>query len=612
LTEIDIMNEQDELAGTFHLNLNAIVTSDYADVEYFVEQYKCDPQMAHYRLEPARQLLITTLKSFLPRKRETIKISLEQLYEKHPTNINLLANLAHLYNSLLLTKKFEKLQSELIELLGDQSAKGRVERARALAERGFVLIEDVASQETSNDVNKLKRAIQLLCRAVEDGKANGMDDEEILIWTFYLAKSRFRLENRYRGENYEEAKDERKQNFTDMLNCFGGVYISGEGKPDMAVYRALSLVYAAETFSKTPTYGLQGIPQLYSENDELQGYHVRPVKGCERAVELCDCYAVRNRFARVLMNQGRFQLALREVKLSLKLNVDNWFGYCTRLQIYKNLYLSEARKKNVCKKMLQEALDEVDSCPYRSASTLLDIADIHYYLGVDPSTEKPVDPVELEKAVEYVMLARERVEGFKNVRAHARLAHCLWALGSQRPAIECMKRAVELEKTGYKKNIQLLCKYLLDNYRDNSAGETRSKIALEAAAVFATGQRKLGQEEFLKLLPSADDSLRDALRQILQQLMHTEEHKKLAVEVFEGLFGFTMTLESSEQIPPVQKTYNWQQPKNCHSPGFLYDFFIVCAEEDCTLAFNILEQLESHQHKGHTYKGYLKHSHCVT
>ena len=218
-------------------------------------------------------------------------------------------------------------------------------------------------------------------------------------------------------------------------------------------------------------------------------------------------------------------------------------------------------------------------------------------------TEKPEDPVELEKAIEYVMLARERVEGYKNVRAHARLSHCLWALGSQRPAIECMKRAVELEKPGYQKNIQLLCEYLLVNYRDNSAGETRSKLALEVAALFTTGRRKLGQAEFLKLLP-CDKSSRDVLRQILQYMVHTKEYEQLAGEVFEGLFGCAVTLESSEQFLPVQKSYTWQQPKHCQSPGFQYDFFIVCAEEDYTIASNILEELESRQCEGHIiYKG---------
>jgi len=365
------MIEQDDVPGTFHLQLNASVTSDYEDIEYFVTEYSCDPQMAHYHLEPARGLLITTLKSYLPRKRETIKNSLEQLYEKHPTNINVLANLAHLYNSLLLTKKFEQLQSKLTELLADQSTNGRVLRARALAERGFVLIGDIASQETSDDVDKLKKVIQWLSRAIEDGENHGMDDEEILIWRFHLAKSRFRLENRYRGENCKEDEDERKQNFTNMLDCFGHVYLFCEGQPEMAVYRAMSLVYVADAFSKTSKYGLQGIPQLYYQNDELRKYHAHPVEGCARAVQLCGCYAVHNRFARVLMNQGKFQLALIEIKSSLKLNANsNWFGYCTRLQIYKNFYHSELRKKNVCKDMLKEALEEVDGCPYRSASTL--------------------------------------------------------------------------------------------------------------------------------------------------------------------------------------------------------------------------------------------------
>ena len=321
-----MMTEQHDLPGTFHLNLNANVTRDYEDIEYFVTQYICDPQMAHCRLEPARELLIITVKSYLPRKRETIKNSLEQLYEKHPTNINVLANLADLYNSLLLTKKCEQLQTKLAELLADQSENSRVERARALAERGFVLVEDIASQETSDDIKKLEKVIQWLCRAIEDGMTHGMDDEEVLVWTFYLAKSRFRLENRYR-EEYKEDEGERKQNSTDMLDCFGRVYLFSEGKPHMAIYRAMSLVYVAETFSK---FQVQ-VPALYFQNAELQGYHEHLVNGCMRAVKLCDCYAVHNRFARVLMNQRKFQLALLEVKKSLKQNADtNWFGYCTR------------------------------------------------------------------------------------------------------------------------------------------------------------------------------------------------------------------------------------------------------------------------------------------
>jgi len=605
------MNEQDTLPGTFHLKLNASVTRDHEDIENFVRQCSRDPQMAHPCLKPARELLITTVKSYLPRKRETIKHSLEQLYDEFPRNINVLANLAHLYNSLLLTKKFEQLQTQLTELMADQSSNGRVDRARALAEKGFLLIGDVASQEISDDVNKLKEAVKWFTEAIEDGRAHGMDGDEIMIWTFYLAKSRFRLENRYREGNSKEDEQAREQNFADMLDCFGRVYLFAGDKRDMAIFRAMSLVYPAEIFSLTSSHGLPRVPQLYFQNLELQKYHAIPVNGCRRALELYDCYGVRNRFARVLMNQHEFSDALQQVKLSLKLNADaNWFGYSTRLQIYKNWYHSERKKNNVCKNMLNEALEGVGSCPYRSANTLLDIADIHYYLGVDPLTEKPVEPDELEKAVEYVMLARERVEGYKNVRAHARLAHCLWALGSQRPAIECMKRAVQLEKTGYKKNIQILCKYILINY-DSSDCDTLSKIALEAAAVFDTGRQKLGREEFHQLL-LYHKSLSSVLKRILQHILHIEEYNQLAEDLSEQ-FKYALTLEPGEQFSAAPKRYNWQQPKNCWSPGFQHDFLIFCASGDNSLAESVLEELESRQYEGHTtYKGSPKRSHNVT
>jgi len=599
------MNTQDQLLGTFHLRLNASVTRDYEDIEYFVKEWSSDPQMAHHHLKPALELLIITVKSYLPRKRETIKNSLEKLYEQYPRNINVLANLVYLYGSLLL-KKSEQLQSQLTQLLDDQSANGTVDRARALAERAFVLIGDVASQEISDDVAKLKEAIEWFSRAIEDGKIGGMDDEEILIWTFYLAKSRFRLENRYREERHEEHGDARKQNFAAMLDCFGRVYLSGENKPELAVYRAMALVYPAEIFSLRSDHGLPAVPQLYMQNSELQKYHLTPVDGCLRAVNLYDCYAVHNRFARVLMNQGKFPDALLHVNRSLKMNpVTNWFGYCTRMQIYKNWYHSERKKKNVCKNMLKEALKGADSCPYRSASMLLDIADIHYCLGVDPFTEEPVEAAELERAVEYVMLARERVEGYKNARAHARLAHCLWALGSRRPAIECMKRAIELEKPGYPRNIQNLCDYLLISYRDG-VGDIRPRIALEAAAVFATGQEKLGPEKFRELLLSRH--LPDVLRQILRHMMYMKECTELA-EKFEKLFigADPGTVDPAEQFPAVQEAYTWQQPETCQSPGFQHDFFIVCAEEDYSLAFDVLKELESCQCEGYsTFKGSQK------
>ena len=180
------MSEQGTLPGTFHLKLNASVTRDYEDIEYFVKQCRGDPQMAHQCLKPARELLITTVQSYLPRKRETIKNSLELLYEEFPRSINILANLAHLYNSLLLTKKFEQLHTQLTELMADQSANGRVDQARALAEKGFLLIGDVASQEISNDPNKLKQAVKWFTEAIEDGRAHRMDTDEIMIWTLSL------------------------------------------------------------------------------------------------------------------------------------------------------------------------------------------------------------------------------------------------------------------------------------------------------------------------------------------------------------------------------------------------------------------------------------------
>lgn len=628
-------HENESIHGTFHLKLNLTITGEFEDLEAICQD---EFPIEHDVLDCVSNLFKVTVEWVMPNKRQNIKQHLEMIHKKFPTNLNVIADLISVYNSLLLVKKSSELHTKLLELTEGNFPQVNLRKSQALAERAYVLVRDVASQEKTDDTDKLRVAIDWFDMAIKLGKPNGMTEDECFIWKFFLAKTRYRLENRYRFEENQTA--ERSKNFVQMLTEFAEIYEAqakqhpresekppesactddscresetADDKIQIVVYsrdqatsevsdlysslKALALAYLVDAFSimnaadKGKKVLAWAPPTSFSLNKTLQYCHTNPYKAYEEASMLSNNYKIKNRFARAFMNWGsnHFEKAFTLVSQSIESTMNsvkiNWFGYATCFQIYCKRYrfsLQQTKKKytNLQKKresfqsaksILREALEYIDHCPYRSASTLLDIADIYYYLGVDPETEEKTDDTgetDLEKSLEYLMMARERVEGYKNARTHARLAHCLWELGSWRPAIECMKLAIGMERPGFTKNFTNLCKYVVKQSEDIAAKDI--------AAILEFGKKKY---------TTHDQELKYYLGK-LEELEKTYSHEK-------------------SNFPSENSCQEDQKPLKAKNNGYEQDFIILNADSDKEFAVNLLHLLEKQSPT--PYKG----RHCV-
>lgn len=581
--EVQMAHENDSIHGTFHLMLNLTITGEFEDLETV---YQDELPIEHDVLDCVSKLLQITVGWVMPKKRQNIKQDLERLHKSFPANLNVIANLISVYNSLLLVKKSSELYTKLLELTEGNFPQVNLRKFQALAERAYVLVGDVASQEKTDDTDKLRVAIDWFKMAIELGKPNGMTEDECFIWKFFLAKTRYRLENRYRFEENQTA--ERTNNFVQMLTEFAEIYETSEVSDLYSNLKALALAYLADAFSiknatdkgkKVPKWDL---PKPFTYNKTLQYCHTNPYKAYEEASVLSHSYKIKNRFARAFMNWGSEHLekaftvvseSIESTKAGKKKS--NWFGYTTCFQIYCKQYLSSsktAKKKytnhqkrreslQAAKNILRKALEYIDDCPYRSASTLLDIADIYYYLGVDSETEKKTDntgETDLEKSLEYLMMARERVEGYKNPRTHARLAHCLWELGSWRPAIECMKLAIGMERPGFTKNFINLCKYVVKQSKDIAAKDI--------AAILEVGKKKY------------KDITRD------------QELKEYYLAKLEEIYS-----DKKRNFPSENSCQDYQEPPaKAKNNGYEHDFIILNADSDMEFSANLLHCLENH------------------
>jgi len=609
-------HENESIHGTFHLKLNLAITGEFEDLETICED---KVPIKHDVMDCANNLLQVTVGWIMPKKRQTIKKDLEMIHKRFPKNLNVIANLISVYNSLLLVKKSEELHKILRELTQSNLLQDNLCKCQALAERAYVLVGDVASQEKTDDIEKLKLAIDWFEKAIRDGKPQGMTEDECFIWKFFLAKTRYRLQKRYKFDQI--LTEETSKNFVQMLTEFAEIYEAQVQQPpgqsknppespctgddsfrdsevvyshqeatsevsDFYSYlKALALAYLVAAFSiknaadkgkKVPKWT---IPESFIRNETLQQCHTDPYKAYDKASKLSHNYKIENRFARALMNWGGgyFEQALNLVSESIESTrrsgkiKSNWFGYATCFQIHCKQYLfSLQQAKGKCTNLqerkerfqdakcsLRQALKYIDDCPYRSASTLLDIANIYYYLGVDPETEVLAEETDLENSIEYLMMARERVEGYKNPQTHARLARCLWELGNWRPAIECMKLAIGMEHPGYTKNFIKLCKYVLVKSQDIAAKDI--------AAIHESGKEKY------------------------KDITHDEELKEYLAKL--KIYSDTEN--------PFPNENSWQDyndpPTNAKNNGYTHDFIILNAYGNMGFAAKLLRRLENEQ-----------------
>uniref|UniRef100_A0A8B9P6U5 Tetratricopeptide repeat domain 22 n=1 Tax=Apteryx owenii TaxID=8824 RepID=A0A8B9P6U5_APTOW len=461
-----LLQELDYLPGHFHLEMNLnFEPGSPASVRGRDVKLQRDSLLREQELEtggqPHAASNLLGVFAFHLDEMERAKEIFLGITQEDPDNLNAWANLAYVYDRLGSEQEETACAEKLAHLMGlgpsvptagDPGARA----ARCLAEQGYAHAFDVGLLTEEDRTEKLTAGVLLYNKALAYGQQ--IPSEEKRSWYFTMATLYIRLDGILMTQGHEEHR--RLPAFNRTLTLLRQVV-----KSSNTHYRALAWCYLGillerkETFSTTPT-GIQDCG--YSETDPLDCFG--------KAIEIAkDNPPVLNRLAKICHSLGKQEMAKGICNMALDVLEDpelNWQAYCTRAQIHMKLYLQDlerakmglapppdrrklTRAKNDLKKVLKVR---------PSLRTNLDMGQVYYYMSVDAMQELfLVDETALNSALAFLAKAMEFDLGETIPELQLFRGKCLWLKKEETQAMECFKRAIELDHVSSTSTESLRC-----------------------------------------------------------------------------------------------------------------------------------------------------------
>ncbi|MBN3302220.1 TTC22 protein, partial [Amia calva] len=377
----------------------------------------------------------------LDRAEETFR----SVCEEQPGNLNAWANLGCVYDRL----KREGEGAECVEKV--------LLAARCLAEQAYAHPYDVELDGEDEHRERLMSAIALYDKAFEYG-GQEIPLEEKRSWYFKMATLYIRLDGMLKKEEGSDYK--RLSHFNKALKLLHETL-----KCESLHYKALAWCYLGLLLERQEEF--PDVPMAihdcgYSGTDPLSCYGTAIKMAKEDAFIL-------NRLAKVFLLLGKDEMATGICSMALDVLPDpelNWQAYCTRAKIKVTTYVRglECAKQGVAgvpdRQNLAEAKADLDKvlsvCP--CLRTHLEMGQVYYYMGVDAMQERLlVDEGAINASL--VSLARALECDLGDLLPELQLLRgkCLLLKGEELNAVECFKRALELEAPGSTDTQSLRC-----------------------------------------------------------------------------------------------------------------------------------------------------------
>ncbi|XP_075038207.1 tetratricopeptide repeat protein 22 [Mixophyes fleayi] len=373
--------------------------------------------------------------------------------KQDPDNLNAWANLAYVYDRLNMEEEASQCTDKISHLMGleaegTDSKEPRLRAARCLAEQGYAYAFDVGLLNEEDNMEKLITGINLYDKALGYGK-HKISAEEKRSWFFTMASLCMRLD-----EILTKKKDVEKNrllffNKTMML-------LRETVKSSTNHYKALSWCYIGmmlekqHTFSTTPMgihdYGFSGTDPLDCFSKALEVGKGDPL--------------ILNRLAKIFHFLGKQEMAIGICNMALDVLQDpklNWQAYCTRSQIFIGMYVRDLERTKMGlgglpdRDQLTKAKSNLDNIinAHPCLRTYLDMGQVYYYMGVDSVQELLLtDEEALNNALVCIARAMEFDPGDSLPELQLLKGKCLRAKGEELNAMECFKRAVQLDNKG--------------------------------------------------------------------------------------------------------------------------------------------------------------------
>uniref|UniRef100_A0A8D0H5V6 Tetratricopeptide repeat domain 22 n=1 Tax=Sphenodon punctatus TaxID=8508 RepID=A0A8D0H5V6_SPHPU len=458
--EVDIetlIDEMDYIPGHFHLEMN-LNFEPCSPENLRARDMKLKRDSLTYELECEtgfQQYAVRNLLgvfAFYLEDIEQAKGIFLHIIQEDPSNLNAWANLAYVYDRLNSEQDVANCTERLSHLMGLSSEEEppvdpKCRAARCLAEQGYAYVFDVGLANEEDKLEKLTIGIMLYDKALAYG--HQIPSEEKRSWYFTMATLYIRQDGILMNKGSEEGK--RLPAFTRALTLLRQVLKSSNPH-----YKALAWCYVGmllerkDTFTTTP----MGIHACgYSGTGPLDCFG--------KAIEVAkENLTILNRLAKIFHFLGKQEMAMGVCNMALDVLRDpelNWQAYCTRAKIRMKLYLRDLEGAKMGlgrmpdRKNLTDAKADLECvvkvCP--CLKTYVDLGQVYYYMGVDAMQERfPVDEQALDNALVFFAKATDLDLGDMLPEVQLLRGKCLRIKNEEVNAVECFKRAIELDEVG--------------------------------------------------------------------------------------------------------------------------------------------------------------------
>ncbi|XP_062411959.1 tetratricopeptide repeat protein 22 [Sardina pilchardus] len=371
---------------------------------------------------------------------------------EEPDNLNAWANLGYVYDRLgreMDAGECVERVSALMGLTGDGAGTGSGRSAaRCLAEQAYTHPWDVELHEDEVLRERLTAALTLYNRALDYG-ADVIPTEEKRSWYFNMATIYIRLDGMIR--NNEDAEYSRPPLYNKGLKLLTEVLES-----DNVRLKALAWCYVGVMLERKDEFST--VPMAvhdcgYSSSEPLSCYGLAIKFAADDALIL-------NQLAGIFLKLGKHDMATGISNMALNVLPDpelNWQAYCNRAKINVTAYVRnlERAKKGHAGIPDRQSLREAKGDLERVLSvrpclrTHLEMAQVHYYMGVDAVQESLlVDEGAVNSALVCLSRALQCPPGESLPELHLLRGRCLLLKGEESNAVDCFLRSLELQRPG--------------------------------------------------------------------------------------------------------------------------------------------------------------------
>ena len=454
-----------------------------------------------------------------------------------------------LANALQVQPDQPQLREELDALLADNSAKGRLDKARTKCEQGYFTTCYI--QEEIPNIPLVEEGIRLLQSGIREGKDYGMDAEEALVWKYYL----FRATKAIHLDSILNVRRNTERKLAEILDAFLNFHeeATAEEREWLQFYKAHALVELADLFTRYRKLLRNPQEVLRYRSDVFQQLWQDPLaEGCQRALEVCPndfeiCYKV----ASAYIAQKQLNTAEEYVEKSLQLNRE------CNLQAEKRQLIIAGKRRD------QECLEQAYKCGrateckyhYVTGSFLLEMATICLKLTRFENCRESY----LSEALAYGARTLTKMKYPGMQKKWNLLDKCLDMINDYTAEVEAKRHLVESDQPGNVINLVLYVILLPRDYQQIIRTDEQRKIAEEVAAALENGWEKhknTGEDilNFIKRYTEWELVFGNRLIQwVLKSLdaRNTENAKTVYIHLSRSIFENDLMFEYLETVDDV-------------------------------------------------------------